>query len=143
MAPKPIHPPPRAMSAAPATTVGGVLAGPIVASYTRPMGYISTAAAAHAAPASFGSAPERQTATPRSTLPANTSTTISSEVNASIVSAKMLGNSRNPSMPARYACPSSGAANAEIPIPGRKRALPKRAMTMATRPMRPARLAER
>jgi hypothetical protein len=89
------------MSAAPTTTVGGVLAGPIVPSYTGPMGYISTAAAAQSAPAHLGSVPERHTATPRSTLPANMSGTMSSEVNASMVSAKMSGKLRNSSMPAR------------------------------------------
>jgi hypothetical protein len=81
--------------------VGGVLAGPIVASYTRPMGYISTAAAAHMAPAHLGSVPERHTATPRSTLPANTSRTMSREVSANMVSAKMSGSLWNSSMPAR------------------------------------------
>jgi len=78
-----------------------VLAGPIVAAYTRPNGYMNTGAAAQKTPAHLGSVPERQTATPRSTLPTKRSTTNSSEVAANAVSAKMLGSFSNSSMPAR------------------------------------------
>src|SRR3712207_9044386 len=46
-----IHPPPITISSAPTSTVGGVLAGPIVAAYTTPKGYMNTGAAAHKAPA--------------------------------------------------------------------------------------------
>ncbi len=41
---KAIHAPPTTISSAPTSTVGGVLAGPIVASYTRPKGYMNTGA---------------------------------------------------------------------------------------------------
>src|SRR5215204_6687351 len=48
-----IHAPLITTSAAPTSTVGGVLAGPIVDAYTR-LKYISTCAAAQMAPAHFG-----------------------------------------------------------------------------------------
>jgi hypothetical protein len=83
-----IHVPLITTSTAPTSTVGGVLAGPIVAAYTR-LKYISTCAAAHRAPAHLGSVPERQTATPRSTLPASRSTMSSRPVSANTVFAKM------------------------------------------------------
>src|SRR5919112_2468579 len=82
-------------------TPGGMLAGPIVAAYTRPKGYINTAAAAHRAPAHLGSVPERQTATPSSTLPTNSSTTTSREVAVNAISAEEVGSSASPSMPAK------------------------------------------
>jgi hypothetical protein len=59
-----IHAPLINSSTAPAGTVGGVLAGPIVAAYTR-LKYMIAGAAAHSAPAHLGSVLERQTATPR------------------------------------------------------------------------------
>jgi hypothetical protein len=66
---KAIHAPPITSSNEPTSTVGGVLAGPIVAAYTMPMGYINTAPAAQRAPAHPGSTPERHTATPRIRAP--------------------------------------------------------------------------
>jgi hypothetical protein len=98
---KAIHPPPATNSAAPTSTVGGVLAGPIGASYTRPNGYMNTAPVAQRAPAYLGSTPERHPATPRSTLPTNMSRTMSKEVAANMVSAKVVGSLENSSMPAR------------------------------------------
>src|SRR5215213_4002641 len=89
-----IHPPPTTTNNAPTSTVGGVLAGPIVAAYTRPKGYMNTGAAAHRAPAHLGSVPERQTATP-------SSTTTSREVAVNAISAEEVGSSASPSMPAK------------------------------------------
>ena len=90
-----IHVPLITTSTAPTSTVGGVLAGPIVAAYTR-LKYISTCAAAHRAPAHLGSVPERQTATPRSTMS-------SRAVSPNTVLANMGGSSSNSSRPARTA----------------------------------------
>src|SRR5215213_8124993 len=56
---RPSTPPPTTTITAPTSTVGGVLWGPIVAAYTRPKGYINTAAAAQRAPAHLGSVPHR------------------------------------------------------------------------------------
>src|SRR5215212_3378545 len=105
---KAIHPPPATSSAAPTSTVGGVLAGPIVASYTSPKGYINTVPAAQRAPAHLGSTPERQTATPRSKLPTNTSTTNSREVNANMVSAKVGATCETPLCPPGKPAPPRG-----------------------------------
>src|SRR5918993_5197317 len=83
-----IHAPLITTSAAPTSTVGGVLAGLIVDAYTR-LKYISTCAAAQMAPAHFGRIPERQTATPRSTLPTRRSTMSSRAVSPNTVLANM------------------------------------------------------
>ena len=56
---KAIHTPPITNNRAPTGTVSGVLWGPIVAAYTRPSGYINTAAPAQRAPAHLGSVSER------------------------------------------------------------------------------------
>src|SRR3712207_1051873 len=69
-----IHPPLIDTSNAPTSTVRGVLLV-IAAATTRPSGYINTAAVAQMAPAHLGSVPERQTATPSSTLPTKLSRT--------------------------------------------------------------------
>jgi hypothetical protein len=106
---KAIHAPLIATTTAPNGTVTGVLAGPIVDPYTR-LKYISTFAAAHRAPAHLGNVPERQTATPRRMLPTKASKKNSSPVSPNMVSAKMEGSLAYCSMPARYACPSLGAA---------------------------------
>ena len=90
-----IHAPLITTSAAPTSTVGGVLAGPIFDAYTR-LKYISTCAAAQMAPAHFGRIPERQTATPRSTMS-------SRAVSPNTVLANMGGSSSNSSRPARTA----------------------------------------
>jgi hypothetical protein len=103
-----------------------------------PKGYMNTAAAAQRTPAHLGSVPERQTATPSSTLPTNSSTITSREVTTNTVSAKMGDSLSYSSMPARYACPSLGAEKVETPIAGRNRAVPKTVTTMATNPSRPA-----
>ena len=102
IAPQAIHPPPTTTNNAPTSTVGGVLAGPIVASYTRPKGHMNTGAAAHRAPAHLGSVLERQTATPSSTLPTNRSTTTSKEIAPNAMSAEE-GQAylASPSMPAK------------------------------------------
>ena len=97
-----IHAPLITTSAAPTSTVGGVLAGPIIDAYTR-LKYISTCAAAHRAPTHLGSVPERQTATPRSTLPTRWSTMSSRAVSPNTVLANMGGSSSNSSRPARTA----------------------------------------
>jgi hypothetical protein len=68
-----IHAPLIISSTAPAGTVGGVAWAPIVIAYTRPRMYINTGANAQRAPAHFGRIPERQTATPSSTLSTNPS----------------------------------------------------------------------
>ena len=67
-----IHPPLITTSNAPTSAVGGVLPV-IVIAITRPSGYISKAEATQMAPAHLGSVPERQTVTPRSTLPTKAS----------------------------------------------------------------------
>src|SRR5215204_372879 len=56
------HRPPTTISRAPTSTVRGVLCTPIVAAYTIPNGYISTAAPAHKASAHLGSYPEEHVA---------------------------------------------------------------------------------
>jgi hypothetical protein len=68
-----IHAPLITTTTAPAGTVGGVLAGPIVWPYTK-LRYMSTCAAAQRAPAHLGSVPERHTATLRRMLPTKAST---------------------------------------------------------------------
>jgi hypothetical protein len=118
-----IHAPLITTSAVPTSTVGGVLAGPIVDAYTR-LKYMSPCAAAQMAPAYFGRSPERQTATPRSTLPTRRSTMSSRPVSPNTVLAKMGGSSSNSSRPASTACPSSGAEKVETPCSGRNSALP-------------------
>ena len=55
------------------------------------------------------------------------------------VSAKLVGSLENSSMPARYACPSAGAAKVETPIAGKKRAVPRTVTTIDTSPRRPER----
>src|SRR5918998_6886366 len=108
-----IHAPLIVTSTAPAGTVGGVACAPIVIAYTRPKTYINTGAATQRAPAHLGRIPERQTATPSSTLPTNPSKMETPVVAICRVFAKMVGSASNSSMPARTACPSSGTAKVE------------------------------
>src|SRR5215218_4579519 len=96
-----IHAPLIATNTAPAGTVGGVAWAPIVSAYTRPKMYINTGANAHSAPAHLGRIPERQTATPKSTLPTNCSSTDTPKVAVWTVAARLVGSSRYSSMPAR------------------------------------------
>jgi hypothetical protein len=79
-------------STAPAGTVGGVALAPIVIAYTRPKMYINTGANAQRAPAHLGRIPERQTATPRSTLPTNPSKMDTTMVAVCRVFARMEGS---------------------------------------------------
>src|SRR5215213_3473041 len=140
---KAIHAPLIASTTAPAGTVGGVAWAPIVSAYTRPKMYINTGAKAQSAPAHLGRIPERQTATPSTTLPTNPSRMDTPKVAVCRVLARVAGSSPTSSMPARTICPSKGAEKVETPPTVRKRALPKMVMTMATNPMRPARLLTR
>src|SRR3712207_1724833 len=89
---KAIHAPPIASTSAPAGTVGGVAWAPIVSAYTIPKMYINTGANAHSAPAHLGRIPERQTATPRSTLPTNPSKMETTTVANCRVFARMVGS---------------------------------------------------
>src|SRR5918995_127767 len=111
-----IHAPLIASTTAPAGTVGGVAWAPIVSAYTRPKMYIKTGAKAQSAPAHLGRIPERQTATPKSTLPTNASTMDTTTVAPCRVLARLVGNSSiSSSMPARTSCPSKGAEKVETP----------------------------
>src|SRR5215203_5150450 len=90
--------------------------GPIVSAYTSPKMYIKTGANAHSAPAHLGRIPERQTATPKSTLPTNASTMDTTTVDPCRVLARLVGSSSiSSSMPARTICPSKGAEKVETP----------------------------
>ncbi len=86
-----IHAPLITSTTAPAGTVGGVLAGPIVCPYMR-LRYMSTCAPPHSAPAHLGSVPERQTATPTRMLPTNSSKMTTKPVSPATVFAKMAGS---------------------------------------------------
>src|SRR5215212_5317905 len=112
---KAIHAPPIVSSTAPAGTVGGVAWAPIVSAYARPKTYIKTGANAHSAPAHLGRIPERQTATPQSALPTNCSSTDTPKVAVCALPARLVGSLRYSSMPAKYACPSTGVAKVETP----------------------------
>src|SRR5829696_3139497 len=117
-----IHAPLIASTTAPAGTVGGVAWAPIVSAYTRPKMYINTGANAQRAPALLGRIPERQTATPKSTLPTNPSKTDTPKVAVCAVLARVVGSLSSSSMPARIACPSSGEAKVDTPPIVRNRA---------------------
>ena len=65
---------------------------PMVIAYTSPKTYINTGAAAQRAPDHFGRIPERQTATPKSTLPTNPSRTDTPKVAVCAVTARLVGN---------------------------------------------------
>jgi hypothetical protein len=97
---------------------------------------MNTAAAAQSAPDQRGRTPERQTATPSRTWPTKVSPIMSSDRRPNTVSAKLVGRSGRPSMPARKAWPSSGAAKAETPISIRKSELPRTVVAIATSPSR-------
>ncbi len=137
-----IHPPLPQTSNAPTRTVGGVL--PVTAAATRrPSGYISSAATIQAAAVHRGRTPDRQIAAPSRTLPTKPSTSTSNPINPWAVEAVVAGRSGSPSMPARYACPSNGAATAEIPMIIRKKVWARTVTTMASRPRSPARVEAR
>jgi hypothetical protein len=76
---------------------------PIVIAYTRPKMYINTGATAQRAPAHLGRIPERQTATPKGTLPTNPSKMDTPVVAVCRVSAMLVGRLSISSIPARIA----------------------------------------